>query len=587
MRKFSRCILILLVVSIIAGIGGYMYEKGQISPVYSSTAQLYVVPGEENEASIRASNGGLNNDFMIIFTSNVVISDAQKTLGTTEDISKYLTVSSPANSNIVELKCVNVDQDTAKSYVDAIAQTAIKTTSIIPVKSIQILSEGTSTNEAIRPDLYKKTGYIVGIAAAICIVLEMIILLIINAFKKPVDNSDDELEYERHYGKYAQDDDELENSANGKSSKKGNKQSKRNKKAEKKQMSEKKKKEKFLDGFDPDNSDFFSDYTANNEKLNKLDDVFKDTAAGVDIDKQATKVIDIKAVKEELSKQQASDNNVESNATKEDTAKETVSEKPQATVEKDVVKSVKEIQEVADTLFEQSEEQVTNVQPEKENASTENTVNSNDEKPLEEVVNSDKDKLLEQSIQNVIESIVEQSMEDAKSTVTEADTLDNAQLDKKAASAKTDTSEKQTDNSIESAVDSIVENISSEAVNSSELENVSEGISETVSENSTENVINDELDKEVVDNFGESEDILADIESQDKVEDILAYIEKESQEEDILADIENESQEDILADIASGIKGDILDDIEDDIFEKEEKEDEPDIDIVVLGRIQK
>ena len=169
MRKFSRCILILLVVSIIAGIGGYMYEKGQISPVYSSTAQLYVVPGEENEASIRASNGGLNNDFMIIFTSNVVISDAQKTLGTTEDISKYLTVSSPANSNIVELKCVNADQDTAKSYVDAIAQTAIKTTSIIPVKSIQILSEGTSTNEAIRPDLYKKTGYIVGIAAAICI----------------------------------------------------------------------------------------------------------------------------------------------------------------------------------------------------------------------------------------------------------------------------------------------------------------------------------------------------------------------------------------------------------------------------------
>ena len=51
-----------------------------------------------------------------------------------------------------------------------------------------------------------------------------------------------------------------------------------------------------------------------------------------------------------------------------------------------------------------------------------------------------------------------------------------------------------------------------------------------------------------------------------------------------MADIENESQEDILADIASGIKGDILDDIEDDIFEKE---DEPDIDIVVLGRIQK
>ena len=203
MRKFSRCILILLMVSILTGVGGYFYEKNNISPVYSSTAQLYVVPGEENEASVRASNGGLNNDFMIIFTSNVVISDAQKTLGTTEDISKYLTVSSPANSNIVELKCINADQETAKSYVDAIAKTAIKTTSIIPVKSIQILSEGTATNEAVRPDLYKKTGYITGVAAVICIILEIITVLIINAFKKPEDNSDDEWEYERYYGKYA------------------------------------------------------------------------------------------------------------------------------------------------------------------------------------------------------------------------------------------------------------------------------------------------------------------------------------------------------------------------------------------------
>jgi capsular polysaccharide biosynthesis protein len=203
MKKFSRCVLILILVTILSGVGGYFYEDKNITPMYTSTAKLYVVPGTDNEASVRASNGGLNNDFMIIFKSNVVISDAQKTLGTSEDIAQYLTVKSPDNSNIVEITCTNPDQKTAKAYVDAIAKTAIKTTSIIPVKSIQILSEGTSSNEVVKPDLYRNTLIIGGVGAGICLIFEIIIVLILSAFKKNEDHSDDEFEYEKYYGKFA------------------------------------------------------------------------------------------------------------------------------------------------------------------------------------------------------------------------------------------------------------------------------------------------------------------------------------------------------------------------------------------------
>ena len=153
MKKFSRCVLILIIVAILSGAAGYVYENKKIIPMYESTTQLYVVPGEENEASIRANNGGLKDDFTIIFKSSVVISAAQRIAGTSEDIAQYLTVSSPANSNIVEIKCVNPDQNTAKKYVDAVASTAIKTTSIIPVKSIQILSEGTSSGVSFKPEI--------------------------------------------------------------------------------------------------------------------------------------------------------------------------------------------------------------------------------------------------------------------------------------------------------------------------------------------------------------------------------------------------------------------------------------------------
>lgn len=201
MKKFSRCVLILIIVAILSSAAGYVYENKKIIPMYESTTQLYVVPGEENEASIRANNGGLKDDFTIIFKSNVVISAAQRIAGTSEDIAQYLTVSSPANSNIVEIKCVNPDQNTAKKYVDAVASTAIKTTSIIPVKSIQILSEGTSSGVSFKPDLYKNTGIIAGTACAVCMFIEIIVCLIMSAFKSKEDDFNHEYEYERRFGR--------------------------------------------------------------------------------------------------------------------------------------------------------------------------------------------------------------------------------------------------------------------------------------------------------------------------------------------------------------------------------------------------
>ena len=78
MKKFARCLLILILVVILGGVGGYFYEDSTITPMYESVSKIYVVPGSDSEASIRAKDGGLNKDFMIIFSSNVVIEAAQR-----------------------------------------------------------------------------------------------------------------------------------------------------------------------------------------------------------------------------------------------------------------------------------------------------------------------------------------------------------------------------------------------------------------------------------------------------------------------------------------------------------------------------
>ena len=101
----------------------------------------------------------------------------------------------------MQIKCVNPDQNTAKKYVDAVASTAIKTTSIIPVKSIQILSEGTSSGVSFKPDLYKNTSIIAGTACAVCMFIEIIVCLIMSAFKSKEDDFNHEYEYERRFGR--------------------------------------------------------------------------------------------------------------------------------------------------------------------------------------------------------------------------------------------------------------------------------------------------------------------------------------------------------------------------------------------------
>ncbi|SEV81370.1 YveK family protein [[Clostridium] fimetarium] len=224
MKKFSRFLLIWIIVSILSGVAGYLWLMNEISPVYFSTTQLYVVPGETSEPSLRASDGGLKEDFAVVFKSNLVISDAQKSVGTSEDLASYISVNTPRNSNVIEIICYDPDQATAKQYVDAVAKSALKTTTIIPVEKISILAEGTSTGVAYKPHLYRYTAYLFLAGAFICFFIELIVALLISAFSKHKEE-DDEAEYNRYYGNVVKYDENPKKSDVGKEIKKATKES--------------------------------------------------------------------------------------------------------------------------------------------------------------------------------------------------------------------------------------------------------------------------------------------------------------------------------------------------------------------------
>lgn len=198
MKKVARGFLLLIIVGVLSGVVGYIVFSSKIAPVYYSTTQLYVVPGQMAENSLRTGTGSLNDDFALIFKSNLVIADAQRTVGTSEDLASYITINAIDKSNIVEITCQNPDQTTAKNYADAIAASALKTTSIIPVEKISILSEGTATNEIHKPNLYRNTLYTAMGGVGICLIIELLAGIVMCAFR--VREEDDEADYNLYYG---------------------------------------------------------------------------------------------------------------------------------------------------------------------------------------------------------------------------------------------------------------------------------------------------------------------------------------------------------------------------------------------------
>lgn len=298
MKKFARFILIWMILSVLSSIGGYVYLNQKILPEYNSTTQIYIVPGETSEATLRASDGGLKDDFAIVFKSNLVIEDAKKAAGTSEDLASYITINTPANSNIVEIVCQNPDQKTAKLYVDAIAKSALKTTSIIPVEKILILSDGTSSGISSRPHIYRYTAYITVAAVGCWFAVELIVVLFFCAFKKKPDD-DDEADYYRYYGKEEKQIQKAEKQIQ--KAVKGSSKKKAVEKTEKSQIEgaqvpeskmdvtaslEEKAVEKFEDAYEDD------DYDEDELVLDESDMVEVDVLSDVDEDDMPSEIID-------------------------------------------------------------------------------------------------------------------------------------------------------------------------------------------------------------------------------------------------------------------------------------------------------
>lgn len=194
MRKFARRVLIILLCAILGGGVGAVFTLIREPALYTSEAQLYVVPGD-SESMLRASDGGLKQDFAIVFKSPVVMDTVKASIGTTEDITDNLEVETPANSNIIVLKYSASTAEAARNTVDVIASTAVRTTTIVPVTSISILQQGTVPEKAHHLHLQTNVTRGAGVGAAIAFAACILAALFLNAFRPKREEEEKDMLY--------------------------------------------------------------------------------------------------------------------------------------------------------------------------------------------------------------------------------------------------------------------------------------------------------------------------------------------------------------------------------------------------------
>ena len=139
---------IIFAIVLTAFIGTIIYFKLILTPLYSSTARMYVV--NKNSGSITSSELSvslyLSKDYAEIILDTPILSKVQDTLNgklTIEQIKSYTTVKNIENTRILEVRAVTPDPNTSKIIVDTICNVSQEELiEIMGLDRIKIIKEG-------------------------------------------------------------------------------------------------------------------------------------------------------------------------------------------------------------------------------------------------------------------------------------------------------------------------------------------------------------------------------------------------------------------------------------------------------------
>lgn len=165
----NKILVILLTAIVFAGTAGII-TKFLITPVYSSTAQIYVVSKSSisNLTDLTMGNQ-LTQDYMVIVKSRPVLEEVIKKLKLKIDYKEFreqITVENPADTRLLQISVKNESPAMAQKITQQLAKTTARTVATkMDVKAPTIIENAYIADEPDSPDMKKNIilGALVGL----------------------------------------------------------------------------------------------------------------------------------------------------------------------------------------------------------------------------------------------------------------------------------------------------------------------------------------------------------------------------------------------------------------------------------------
>ncbi len=192
----SKAVIILLV-TILCGVGGFLGSRFLITPKYSSTAKIYVLTKSDMAISLTDLQIGtsLTSDYIELIESRPVMEEVITNLGlhmNYKELLSIVAIDNPIDTRMLNITVTYTDAKVAKSIVDDLVRVVTKNIEkIMQVDKPTIVSPAYLEEQKVSPSNTKNA--IIAAILAFCITAGLFILLYILDDK--VKNSEDVTKY--------------------------------------------------------------------------------------------------------------------------------------------------------------------------------------------------------------------------------------------------------------------------------------------------------------------------------------------------------------------------------------------------------
>ncbi|MDR1700428.1 MAG: polysaccharide export protein [Lachnoclostridium sp.] len=195
----KKRIAIILLTAVVLGIGAGIYFKYLVTPLYNSTAKLYILTSSTSITGFADIQIGsaLTLDYLELIYSRPVIEEViknQELDETYESLSQKITIVNPEDTRILNITVTYDEPNTAKSIVDELAKVSQKQISkTMSTEEPSIVEEGYVNKNKVSPMVARNTL----IASLLGALLAAGVIIILHLMNDTIRSTED---VEKHLG---------------------------------------------------------------------------------------------------------------------------------------------------------------------------------------------------------------------------------------------------------------------------------------------------------------------------------------------------------------------------------------------------